>query len=274
MSTTRSSAGEWSTARLLVALLAFLLAEASPAVLRRVAATGALPGGTVAVAVGVQQLPGDPGPPSAPALSGPEAGRPFPTASLVKLFMAEDVLHRARVGQETLGEPDRARLRAMVRSSDDDAASAVWVRFGGSRLVTGVAERYGLTGTAPPGTPGQWGRATTTARDVAVFLSRLPAVAHPDDAAALLGWMAETTPVAADGYDQRFGLLTLPGEVAAKQGWMCCVAGMRQLHSVGVRDGEVLVLLGEMPAAVDEAAARARLDAAAAALPEPAAPRR
>jgi hypothetical protein len=55
---------------------------------------------------------------------------------------------------------------------------------------------------------------------------------------------------------------------------MCCVAGMRQLHSVGVRDGEVLVLLSEAPAAVDEAAARARLDAAAAALPRGAAPRR
>ncbi len=267
MSTTRSSAGGRSVARLLVTLLTFLLAESLPSAPRRVAATGALPGGTLAVAVGVQQTPGGTTQAS-PLLSGPEAERPFPTASLVKLFMAEGVLHRARVGLEAVGEPDRDRLRAMVRSSDDGAASAVWVRFGGSHLVTDVAARYGLSGTAPPAVPGQWGRTTTTARDVAVFLSRLPVLAHPDDAATLLGWMAEVTPVAADGYDQRFGLLALPGTVAAKQGWMCCVAGMRHLHSAGVRDGRVVVLLSEVPVAVPEADARAGLDAAAAALPE------
>ncbi|SDE53591.1 hypothetical protein SAMN05660485_00990 [Blastococcus fimeti] len=268
MSTTRSSAGERGAARLLVTLLALLLTEASFSVPRRVAATGALPGGTVAVAIGVQQSPGGTEAALPPSLSGPEAVRPFPTASLVKLFLAEGVLHRARVGLEAVGERDRDRLRAMVRSSDDDAASAVWVRFGGPGLVTDVAARYGLSGTAPPAVPGQWGRTTTTARDVAVFLSRLPVLAHPDDAAALLGWMAEVTPVAADGYDQRFGLLALPGTVAAKQGWMCCVAGMRHLHSAGVRDGRVVVLLSEVPAAIPEADARARLDTAAAALPE------
>jgi hypothetical protein len=251
-----------------VTLLAFLLAEVSPDVPRRVAAMGALPGGTVAVAVGVQQPPGGTEAPIPPSVSGPEADRPFPTASLVKLFMAEDVLHRARSGLETIDEADRARLRAMVRSSDDTAASSVWVRFGGGRLVVDVAARYGLAGTAPPAADGRWGLTTTTARDVAVFLTRLPELAHPDDAAALLGWMAEITPVAADGYDQRFGLLASPGAVAAKQGWMCCVGGMRHLHSVGVRDGRVLVLLSEAPMAVDEAEVRARLDAAAAALPE------
>jgi hypothetical protein len=297
MSATRSSAGARSAVRLLVTLLALVLAETLLAAPRRLPAglpqgpgtatagdpvppatagptasslaaaadAGSLPGGAVAVAdagLGSSRA-------SAPTLSGPVAERSFPTASLVKLFVAADVLHRARAGLVVLDGPDHARLRAMVRSSDDAAASALWVRHGGGRMVTDVAARFGLTGTAPPAVPGRWGQAVTTARDVAVFLARLPVLAHPDDAAALLGWMAEAAPVAADGYDQRFGLLALPGAVAAKQGWMCCPAGMRHLHSAGIRDGRVVVLLSETPAAAGEAAARARLDAVAAALPPP-----
>ncbi len=298
MSTTGSSAGARSVVRLLVTLLALVLAETLLAAPRRLPAglpqvsgagtaaagapvpaatagptaaslaaaadAGVLPGSTVAVAdaeLGTWM--------PAPTLSGPAAERPFPTASLVKLFVAADLLHRARAGALVLDAPDLGRLGAMMRSSDDAAASALWVRHGGGRMVSDVAARFGLTGTAPPARPGQWGQAVTTARDVAVFLARLPVLAHPDDAAVLFWWMAEATPVAADGYDQRFGLLALPGGVAAKQGWMCCVAGMRHLHSAGVRDGRVVVLLSETPVAAGEAAARARLDAVAAALPPP-----
>src|SRR3712207_677704 len=118
-----------------------------------------------------------------------QADRPFPTASLVKLFLAEDVLHRARTGAVTLTPEDRAQLEVMIRGSNDPAASDVWVRFGGAQAVRDVATRYGLTGTAPPLRWGQWGETTTTAADLARFLTRLPVIAHPDDAAALQGWM-------------------------------------------------------------------------------------
>jgi hypothetical protein len=202
--------------------------------------------------------------------NGPVAGRPFPTASLVKLFVAEDLLHRARTGRVHLSEGDRRLLEAMIRRSDDPAASALWVRFGGGRMVTGVAARYGLRGTAPPARPGQWGETTTTARDLATFLSRLPVVAHPEDAATLLYWMRTANPVAADGFDQRFGVLgPVPGRPAAKQGWMCCLDGLRYLHSVGVVGHRVVVLLSEAPGGVSYAALRRALDAAAAALPRP-----
>lgn len=294
MSTTWSTAGARSAVRLLVTLLALLLAETLLASPRRVgstvpqassveasssagtapgaglagaAAAGDLPGGTVAVATADLGARGRVTAP--PELSGPEALRPFPTASLVKLYLAQDVLHRARAGLLVLDEADRAGLRAMITSSDDAAASALWVRFDGDRVVRDVSARFGLSGTAPPPVAGQWGRAVTTARDVATFFARLPVLAHPEDAAALLGWMAEVTPLAADGYDQRFGVLAVPGDVAAKQGWMCCVDGLRHLHSVGVRDGRVVVLLSDAPVAVPDAAVRARLDAVAAALPPP-----
>ena len=197
------------------------------------------------------------------------ADRPFPTASLVKLFLAADVLHRARTGGVALTPADRAELELMIRSSNDPAASDLWVRFGGAQAVRDVAVRYGLTATAPPRRLGQWGETTTTAADLARFLTRLPVIAHPDDAEALLGWMRTATPIASDGFDQEFGVFgTLPG-AAVKQGWMCCLAGQRHLHSVGVVGGRVVVLLSEVPSSVGWDRARAALDAAAAAVPVP-----
>ena len=198
------------------------------------------------------------------------ADRPFPTASLVKLFLAEDVLHRTRTGAISLTPEDRAQLEVMIRSSNDPAASDFWVRFDGAQAVGDVATRYGLTDTAPPRRWGQWGETTTTATDLAWFLTRLPVVAHPDDAAALLGWMGAATPIASDGFDQEFGVFgTLPG-AAVKQGWMCCLSGQRHLHSVGVVDQRVVVLLSEVPSSVGWDTAKAALDAAAAAVPLPA----
>lgn len=206
----------------------------------------------------------------AAAAGNASADRPFPTASMVKLFVAEDVLHRARAGVLTLQPDDPALLQEMIRSSDDPAASTLWVRYGGGQMVADVARRYGLAGTAPPARPSQWGETTTTARDLARFLALLPTVAHPDDAATILAWMQAATPSAADGFDQRFGVFgTAPPETAVKQGWMCCLEGNRHLHSVGVLDGRVVVLLSEVPRATGYDEARAALSAAAAALPPP-----
>jgi hypothetical protein len=137
-------------------------------------------------------------------------------------------------------------------------------------MVRDVAARYGLTGTAPPADPSQWGETTTTARDLARFLALLPTVAAPADATTLLVWMRTATPLAADGFDQRFGAFgTLPGLPAVKQGWMCCVDGVRHLHSVAVSGDRVVVLLSEVPRSVSWDRARAALSAAAAALPTP-----
>lgn len=202
--------------------------------------------------------------------NGPVAHQPFPSASMVKLFLAEDVLHRARAGVLALTAADHELLTEMIRRSDDPAASAVWVRFDGAQAVRAVADRYDLTGTEPPRRPGQWGQTTTTARDLARFLSLLPVLAHPEDAATLVGWMRSATALAADGFDQRFGLFgTLPGRPAVKQGWMCCVEGSRHLHSVAVIGSRVIVLLSEVPRTVGYDQARAWLTAAAAAVPAP-----
>jgi hypothetical protein len=207
---------------------------------------------------------------AASAAGNAEADRPFPTASMVKLFMAEDILYRARAGLLTLRAADPWLLQEMIRRSDDPAASLLWDRYGGGQMVTDVARRYRLSGTAPPAVPGQWGETTTTARDLGRFLSLLPSAAHPDDATALLEWMRAATPVAADGFDQQFGLFgTAPPGTAVKQGWMCCVGGHRHLHSVGVVDSRVVVLLSEVSRSVGYGEARAALTTAAAAIPPP-----
>jgi hypothetical protein len=239
-------------------------------VLDRIAVRHGL-GGTVAVAVAPLQHPGlhDRGlPPGGVHVTGSAAAdRAFPTASLVKLFLAEDVLHRAREGSLTLAPSDYALLQAMSSDSDDAAASRVWVRFGGGQMIRDVAARYGLTGTAPPADPSQWGETVTTAADLARFLAALPVIAAPPDAGALLAWLRMAAPVAADGFDQRFGLLAAPLEASAvKQGWMCCLAGNRHLHSAGVVGDRAVVLLSEVPATRGWAATRAALTAAAGAL--------
>jgi hypothetical protein len=278
---------------LAAALLALVLAEALLPPDRRAAAgeppaaalipaiDGAYPAvGTLAVFLARQHVPAQ-GLPiravealsarvAASTAGNAAADRPFPTASMVKLFMAEDILHRARTGRLALRVDDPFLLQEMIRASDDPAASTLWVRYGGGRMVADVARRYGLSGTAPPAVASQWGEATTTARDLARFLSLLPTVAHPDDAAALLGWMRTATPLAADGFDQQFGLFgTAPPGTPVKQGWMCCLRGHRHLHSVGVVGSRVVVLLSEVPRRVGYEEARAALTAAAAAVPAP-----
>ena len=204
------------------------------------------------------------------ALARREAGwfpdRPFPTASLVKLFLAEGVLHQARTTGVPLREADGARLDAMLTRSDDGAASQLWVRYDGPGQVRSVVQRYGLTSTAPPAEPGAWGESTISARDVGRFLSALPEQAHPEDAALVLGSLAQVTPSGADGFDQRFGLLAegaAPPGTPVKQGWMCCVQRSRHLHSVALVGDHAVVLLAEAPAATGWTQLRADLDAAA-----------
>jgi hypothetical protein len=254
-----------------------------PSAAEMVAAAAAAYGsdGTLAVVVARQQEASPDLPPRAAearsarlhawsADNGAIARHPFPTASMVKLYLAEDVLHRARAGAVLLSPQDLDLLATMIRSSDDPAASAVWVRFGGAQAVRDVAARFNLTGTSPPQQVGQWGQTMTTARDLARFLALLPVVAHPDDAATLLGWMSTATPIASDGFDQQFGLFgTLPGQPGVKQGWMCCVGGHRHLHSLAVVGTRVIVMLSEVPRSVGYDQARAWLSAAAAALSAP-----
>jgi hypothetical protein len=234
------------------------------------------PVGTLVAAVAPVQSP-EPSGTTADAVARGSAGswavgdvdRPVPTASLVKLYLAEGVLAAARTAGTALPAEDLARIDAALTSSDDLAASELWVAYDGPAVLADVVARYDLQGTSTPTPdPGAWGETLTTASDLARFLTELPDRAHPDAAELLLGALSRATPAGADGFDQSFGLLG-PGRsagTAAKQGWMV-LDGQRYLHSIGVVDDRVVVVLATFPVdVVDWPAARAAVDAAAAAL--------
>jgi hypothetical protein len=225
-----------------------------------VADAAARAGGTVQVVVL--------GPDGREQVASPGVDQPVWTASLVKLLVVQQVLARGAAGQLSLSVADLGLMERAVTASDDGAMSTLWDRFGGAELVTAAAAEFGLTGSSPPAVAGQWGEARTTARDTAVFLSTLPDHLTGTDLATLTGWMTSPTGIARDGFDQRWGLLspavTSGTQVAAKQGWMCCIDGRRQLHSAGtLADGRTVVLLGDFPTRTSWAAAKAALDAAA-----------
>src|SRR4051794_2148328 len=231
----------------------------APAVLRGVdAAAGAIAASVGAVVVDPQ---------GRTLLATPAAGRPLPSASLVKLLVVQQLL--ARTSPAGWDATTLRRMERAITVSDDGAMSALWVAHDGPALVRAAVAQFGLTGTAPPDEVGQWGEATTTASDVARFLTALAGSASAADSATLLAWMRAVAPTAVDGFDQTFGLLAgaAGAGVAAKQGWMCCVDGRRQLHSAGVlADGRVVVVLADLPAATTWARTAAAVDGATAAL--------
>jgi hypothetical protein len=191
-------------------------------------------------------------------LQTPGAEHPVLAASLVKLFVVQQLL--ARAGPAGGDAATLRRLERAITISDDAAMSALWSVYDGAALVQDAVVAFGLTGTAPPVVPGQWGEARTSARDVARFLSALAAAPGAVDSATLLGWMRLTTPTAADGFDQTFGLFAEAG-AAVKQGWMCCIDRRRQLHSAGVLvDGRVVVVTAEMAATTTWSAAALAVD--------------
>ena len=173
--------------------------------------------------------------------NGPAARLRFGSASLVKLFIAENLLRRARLGEITLTQADRDAMARMLRSSDDAAASSFWSRFGANAIVSDVVARYGLTGTAPPANPRYWGLTQVTARDMALFYEGVLSGRgglDPADRDVIMGHLRASTARGTDGVYQWFGLHdALPREpvIALKQGWMCCFSdGYTWRHSAGV----------------------------------------
>ena len=165
--------------------------------------------------------------------------QPIPIASVVKLFIADDLLLRASQTDTPLSPADRESLDLMLRSSDDSAAQTFWDRSGQSAVIARIVDRYGLTGTTAPYN-GKWDVTQSTANDLVRYYDKLlngSGGLPPDQADIIIGDLARFTPTGNDGYPQRFGIPDgLPAEsVAVKQGWFCCWNRGNQLHvSTGV----------------------------------------
>jgi len=160
------------------------------------------------------------------------------TASVAKLFIADDALLQESQGKTTLSPDDRRALDVMLQSSDDDAAEKFWDQGGGDAIITQVATRYGLPSTVPPG-DGRWWNTTSSLADLIHYYDLLldgsgglPA----DRARIIVNDLSQSTPTGIDGYPQRFGIPEglFAEPVAVKQGWMCCI-GSDWVHlSTGV----------------------------------------
>ncbi len=133
-----------------------------------------------------------------------------------------------------------ALLTRMIATSDDVLAGDLYDAAGGDDLVDRVARRYGMTGTTPTPDGTYWGNVQVTADDLAALLAGV--LADPRTAAVIGPAMRATTPIAADGVDQRFGMRLVPG-AGSKQGWGCCLSGETGIHSMGFTDDRIVVVL-------------------------------
>ncbi len=107
------------------------------------------------------------------------------TASTIKLAMAVDLLTRERTGAVNLTRRDRSLIHAMLHTSDDRAADALWFRYAGAdhRAFNDNFPRYGLTSLRPQAGYSEfypyWGFQKCTPRDLdrlmTYVLTKLPA---------------------------------------------------------------------------------------------------
>jgi hypothetical protein len=203
---------------------------------------------------------------------GARAAEPYYTASLSKLVLAIDMLTRRRLEGLGVTADDLRLLGRALGPSDDTAMNQLWVAFDGPGAAGRLSARLGLTATTAPADTSQWGQMRVSAPDWMRIWRHLLDEMPAADRELILGAMAAAPPIAADGFDQAFGLLAPgldgppgPGAVA-KQGWMCCVSGGYYLHSVGVVGDTqrfVVALLLRLPGRPGWESARAEMTAIA-----------
>lgn len=86
--------------------------------------------------------------------------------SIPKLAMVVDLLLRNDRGAITLSSEDRELMHKMLNSSDDDAATTLWKRYGGEDFATRFPS-YGMTDMKfTDAHPHTWGWILTTADDL------------------------------------------------------------------------------------------------------------
>ncbi|MGB9223823.1 hypothetical protein [Mycobacterium sp.] len=186
------------------------------------------------------------------------------TASVAKLFIADQLLLQESRGQTALSPEDHQALDIMLQSSDDGAAEKFWGQDGGDAIITQVASRYGLGSTIPPN-DGRWWNTISSAPDLIRYYDMLlngSGGLPPERADMIIDDLSASTPTGIDGYPQRFGIPDgLYAEpVAVKQGWMCCIGADWMHLSTGVIGADrryIMVIESLQPS--DDSVARATI---------------
>jgi hypothetical protein len=157
------------------------------------------------------------------------------TASIIKVIIGARLFARAQEQKRGLTAAEQSDLSAMIRASDNDAASRLWGALGGPAVITWARKVYGIRSLAAPPDPASWGMSTISAHDMAVVLNavvhaRGVTAAHRD---ALLREMRQVIP------SQRWGIAVAVhhSTPAVKNGWYPDTdAPVWRVHCTGVVD--------------------------------------
>jgi hypothetical protein len=194
--------------------------------------------------------------------NGEAAHQQIGSASVVKVFLAENLLHRRDRGEISLSQHDLDGMVRMLRSSDNAPANRFWSTYGANDIVRDVIRRYRLTETSLTSDIHFWGHTLITAHDMVVFYRCLLDGGGGLSNASrdfIIEQMRRSTPRSPEGDWQFFGLHDgLPREpvIAQKQGWMCCFDGDIYRHStgaVGLDARYLVVALSKEPSRVGAA---------------------
>ncbi|SEP50522.1 serine hydrolase [Amycolatopsis saalfeldensis] len=192
-----------------------------------------------------------------------KADQPQPTASVVKLLIALDLIDRSGLPEGS----EATDLHTMLAASDDHIASRLWLQDGGPAIVQRQAKKLGLTHTSPPADTGQWGSTRMSPADVITVYRHITAELPEDERDFITEAMESAPRNAADGFDQHFGIpRAFPGaDWAVKQGWGSS-DGRRVLNTTGlVRTGSrtfALAVMATWDDSIDWATATTALTAA------------
>jgi hypothetical protein len=149
------------------------------------------------------------------------AGELVWTASTIKLAMVVDLLSRQRAGALALTDSDRRLMAAMMHSSDDDAADALWARYGGAdhRAFNVDFPRYGMTDLQPQrgfsSTYPYWGFQKSTPADLDRLINYALTDLDPADTAGIVDQLQHVAP------NQQWGVWGAGAAMAPgnKDGW-------------------------------------------------------
>ncbi|MDX3190408.1 hypothetical protein PV458_18530 [Streptomyces sp. MN03-5084-2B] len=160
-----------------------------------------------------------------------KADQPQPTASVVKLLIALDLIDRSGVPSGS----EATAVHTMLAASDDHIASRLWQQNGGPDIIRRQAGRLGLAHTTPPADAGQWGSTLMSPTDVVTVYRYITASLSEDGREFLTEAMASAPRNAVDGFDQHFGIpRAFEGAAwAVKQGWGSSEA-RRVLNTTGL----------------------------------------
>jgi hypothetical protein len=152
-------------------------------------------------------------------LASQNAGQQFASMSVVKLLIALDAL--AKDNWEIPDDATQQELHQMLADSDDEIADRLWTADNGPTIVTRMVGLLGLTGTQPADDPGEWGDTKITSQDMVTVYRYITDQLPTPDRDLVLGALAGAPPIAADGFNQYFGIPDgMPHTTwAIKQGW-------------------------------------------------------